>query len=591
MTWILGLSAFYHDSSVALLHNGEPVFAASEEVFSRNKHDAGFPVQSLDAALRFAHIDAGDLDYVGFYEKPLLKFERLLETFLAVTPRGYRQFAAALPSWLQSKLHIPREIRRQLGSGFTKRIVFCEHHESHAASAFYPSPFTDAAILTVDGVGEWASTTWGVGEGNNIELHGEVRFPHSLGLLYSAFTYFCGFRVNSGEYKLMGLAPLGTPKYFDLIMREVVSLCDDGSFRLDMSYFGYCDSLVMTTPKLERLLGFARRAPDGELHQNYRDLAATAQKVTEEILLRMAKHVHAQTGKSNLVLAGGVALNCVANSYLLRESPFEDVWVQPAAGDAGGALGVAMLIWHQLMDKPRTVRSQTDPLRSSCIGPQPCDAVAITELQTSGAVMHHYPNHSDMHRDVAKLLADGRIVGWVQGAMEFGPRALGRRSILADARNADMQARLNATIKNREAFRPFAPVVLQDRASEFFDIRDDQTSPFMLFTYEVKSAAELPAVTHCDNSARLQTVNAEQQPGLHGLLGAFAELTNCPVLVNTSFNVRGEPIVRTAAEAYRCFLATDMDALVIEDYLLLRNEQPANAIALSRAYLSELELD
>jgi carbamoyltransferase len=591
MTWVLGLSAFYHDSSVALLHDGEPIFAASEESFSRRKHDASFPTQALQAALRFANIGEQDLDYVGFYEKPLLKFERLLETYLAFAPRGYRQFATALPSWLQTKLHIPREIRRQLGSGFKKRIVFCEHHESHAASAFFPSPYEQAAILTVDGVGEWATTTWGIGDANNIHLHGELRFPHSLGLLYSAFTYFCGFRVNSGEYKLMGLAPLGIPRYYELIMEKLLTLCDDGSFRLNMRYFGYCVSLWMTNGKLERLLGFSRRQPDGELSQNYMDLAASVQKVAEEILLRMARFVHEKTGLDHLVLAGGVALNCVANGRLLRESPFTQIWVQPAAGDAGGALGVALLIWHQLMGKERLVRSQTDPLRSSCIGPACSDASELQTLRDNGAVAHHYPVDDELHERVAQLLAVGKVVGWVQDAMEFGPRALGRRSILADPRRADMQARLNATIKNRESFRPFAPAVLQQRASQYFAIEAGETSPFMLFTFQVLSGSSLPAVTHCDNSARIQTVNAGQQPRLHSLLEKFDRLTGCPALVNTSFNVRGEPMVRTASEAYRCFLATDMDALVIEDHLLLRAEQPMMALTHSQRYFNELEPD
>ncbi len=591
MSWILGLSAFYHDSSVALLRDGQPYFAASEEAFSRKKHDAAFPHQALRAALDFAEIDPGQLDYVGFYEKPLLKFDRLLETYLAVAPRGYRQFAQAMPSWLRNKLHIPAQIRRSLGGDYRKRIVFCEHHEAHAASAFFPSPFDQAAILTVDGVGEWCTTTWGIGRGNQVELRGELRFPHSLGLLYSAFTYFCGFRVNSGEYKLMGLAPYGEPKYADLIRSHLVQVSDDGSYRLNMRYFSYCHSLTMTGVRLEKLLGFKRRDARQELRQQDMDLAASIQQVTEEIMLRMAEFVFDQTGQSNLVLAGGVALNCVANTHLQRSSPFDKIWIQPAAGDAGGALGVAQWMWYQLLNNPRTALTTAARQFSAYLGPEAGGDAAVQQLKDTGAVARCYVDDRELDVEVAKLLAAGCVVGWVQGRMEFGPRALGNRSILADARHPEMQSILNRKIKQREAFRPFAPAVLHERVHACFDVPDDWSSPYMLFTAPVHHHQRLPAITHRDASARIQTVHVQQAPRFHALLRQFDDLTGCPALLNTSFNVRGEPMVRTAAEAYRCFLATGIDALVIDKHLFLHSAQPAAACQASRHYLNQLELD
>ncbi|MEZ6135636.1 MAG: carbamoyltransferase N-terminal domain-containing protein [Pirellulaceae bacterium] len=588
LSWILGISAFYHDASVTLLRDGEILFAASEEIFSRRKHDAGFPKQALAAAFDFAGITAADLSYVGFYEKPLLKFERLLETYLTFAPAGYRSYAAALPSWLRTKLHIKREIRKHL-PGYDKRIIFCEHHESHAASAFFPSPYREAAILTVDGVGEWASTAWGIGRENKIELRGEQRFPHSLGLLYSAFTSYCGFRVNSGEYKLMGLAPYGKPVFYDLLCRELLRLRDDGSFQLNMQYFGYCQTLRMTTPRMVELLGFAPRRPDEPLRDCDRDLAASVQRLAEEILLRMVTYVQSACGLRNLVMAGGVALNCAANSRLLRDAPVDAIWVQPAAGDAGGSLGVAMFIWHQLLGMPRVPKG-TDAMQQALLGPAVDAASEMPQLLERGAVARRMQDPDELNQYVATLLAEGAVVGWVQGRQEFGPRALGNRSILADPRRADMQRLLNLKIKNRESFRPFAPAVLEIRAGDYFELERRRSSPYMLFTARCLTD-DLPAVTHVDHSSRVQTVCPILASRFHDLIRAFDELTGCPVLINTSFNVRGEPIVCTAEQAYRCFLATDMDALVIDDFLMINREQPEDLRETSRRYLLELESD
>ena len=609
MTLVLGISAYYHDSAVALVRDGEIVAAASEERFSRKKHDSAFPKLALEHCLKKISATVGDLDFVGFYEKPLLKFDRLLETYLAYAPRGYRSFAKAMPGWLQQKLHLPREIRRELGSDYKKRLVFCEHHESHAASAFYPSPFEDAAILTVDGVGEWTTTSWGVGNGKNIELKQDVRFPHSLGLLYSAITYFCGFRVNSGEYKLMGLAPYGEPKYADLIREKLITIHADGSYELSMEYFSFCHTLRMTDSKLERLLGESRRQPEQPMRQIDMDLAASVQVVTEELMLSMCQYVHEQTGVSSLCLAGGVALNCVANGRLEREGPFDRIWVQPAAGDAGGALGVATLIWHQLLGNEREVQAP-DAQHGSLLGPCPDFDAEVVELAEQGAVSERLePNELD--RKVAGLLANGKVVGWVQGPTEFGPRALGDRSILGDPRSPEMQSKMNLKIKFRESFRPFAPAVLEEHADDCFEMGRSISSPYMLFTYYVlperriqttkggeaglrkvrELRSDLPAITHLDYSARVQTVGEDRHPRFHKLLSAFNELTGCPALINTSFNVRGEPIVYSAHDAYRCFLATHMDVLVIGDYLFVREEQPAHLQAASQEYLTELEPD
>jgi carbamoyltransferase len=607
----LGISAFYHDSAVALIHDGEVVAAASEERFTRKKQDESFPQHALQQCLDMAGASVADLDYVGFYEKPLLKFDRLLETYLAYAPSGYGSFFRAMPTWLQTKLHLPRELRKHLGNQYKRRIVFCEHHESHAASAFFPSPFDEAAILTVDGVGEWATTSWGLGQGNRITLKHEIRFPHSLGLLYSALTYFCGFRVNSDEYKLMGLAPYGEPKYADLIREHLIDLHDDGSYRLNMEYFSYCHTLRMTDRKLERLLGVSRRTPEQRIREVDMDIAASIQRVTEDVMLAMAHHIHRQTGLTSLCLAGGVALNCVANGRLLREGPFQNIWVQPAAGDAGGALGVAWLIWHQLLGNPRAVKA-TDAQSGSLLGPIADRESDLQQLREQGAVMQFLPSDAEIDTRVAMLLAEQNVVGWVQGQMEFGPRSLGSRSILGDPRSADMQSVMNLKIKYRESFRPFAPSILEEHAGKYFDIpRCITSSPYMLFTFDVheqrripidasiprgiervkQSRSDLPAITHLDYSARVQTVSQTRHPRFYSLLKAFYEQTGCPALINTSFNVRGEPIVYSAADAYRCFMATEMDALVVGNYLMLKQDQPESARRSSEQYLNELEPD
>ncbi|WP_182867062.1 carbamoyltransferase family protein [Rhodopirellula sp. JC639] len=571
MTAILGLSAFYHDSAAALLVDGEVVAAAQEERFTRTKHDAGFPTHAIDFCLTQAGITAGDLDYVGFYEKPLLKFDRLLETYLSFAPQGFRSFWKAMPAWMTEKLHLRREIRRGLGNQYRRRIAFCHHHQSHAASAFYPSPFDQAAILTMDGVGEWATTTMGMGRGNSIELTDEIRFPHSLGLLYSAFTYYCGFRVNSGEYKLMGLAPYGQPKYVDLIKDRLVTIHDDGSFHLNLDYFGYCQSLRMTTPKFHRLFGRSPRQRDSEIEGLDRDLAASVQVVTEEIVLRSARHLHEKTKATNLCLAGGVALNCVANGRVLREGPFDSIWIQPAAGDAGGALGISQFIWHQLLDKPRRPLP-CDSQRGSLLGPEYSSEQVRAVLDRRGAVYESIADPAELDRRTAALLADGMVVGRFDGRAEFGPRALGNRSILGDPRRRDMQSTMNLKIKFRESFRPFAPAVLLDHVGDHFDLDDGQTSPYMLLVCQTKSDA-LPAVTHVDGSARVQTVDKEKNPRFEALLAEFYRQTGCPVLINTSFNVRGEPIVGSPDDAYRCFMKTHMDALVVGDCLLIKERQ------------------
>ncbi len=595
MTAILGISAFYHDAAAAIVVDGRIVAAAQEERFTRKKHDADYPAHAVDYCLQEAGLKPADLDYVGFYEKPLLKFERLLETYLAFAPVGLRSFAQAMPVWLKRKLHLPREMRRRLGGGYRKRFVFAEHHESHAASAFFPSPFEDAAILTADGVGEWATATLGVGEGRGVRLTHELHFPHSPGLLYSAFTQFCGFRVNSDEYKLMGLAPYGEPTFVDVILEHLIDLKPDGSFRLDQSYFNYCQGLSMTSRKFARLFGGRARQPDGPITQRDMDLAASIQKVVEEIVLRMARHVYAETNKKNLCMAGGVALNSVVNGRLLREGPFENIWVQPAAGDAGGALGVALLIWHQLLNKPR-VGDPLDSQRGSLLGPRFDDTEVVAALDRHGAVYRRFNDDEELCRGVAWLIADGKIVGWMQDRMEFGPRALGARSILADARCDRMQAVMNERIKFRESFRPFAPSVLEERASEFFELQRQPAGPYMLLVAPVsdKKRIELngqqraatgleklnvkrsviPAVTHVDYSARVQFVDAHRHGRYYKLLKSFEALTGTPLVVNTSFNVRDEPIVCTPDDAYRCFMATGMDVLVVEHFVLMKDEQP-----------------
>jgi carbamoyltransferase len=612
MTAILGISAFYHDSAAALVVDGEVIAAAQEERFTRKKHDEGFPQHAIDFCLREAGLRADQLDYVGFYDKPFLKFERLLETYLAYAPVGFQSFLMAMPLWLKKKLHLRRELNRGLGHAYRKRYVFTEHHESHAASAFFPSPFEEAAILTVDGVGEWATASYGTGSGNRIELTHQLHFPHSPGMLYSAFTYYCGFKVNSGEYKLMGLAPYGEPKHVDLILDQIIDLKDDGSFRMDMSYFNYCQGLTMTSKKFEKLFGGPPRSPETLLTQRDMDIAASIQVVTEEILLRMARHVHAETGQRKLCLAGGVALNCVANGRILREGPFEDLWIQPAAGDAGGALGVALFIWHQLLENPRRPNA-LDAQRGSYLGPQFSDEEIRGFLSGVGARYRYYEQEDELCDAVAGLIANEKVVGWLAGRMEFGPRALGARSILGDARSEQMQSTMNLKIKFRESFRPFAPSVLEERVDEYFETRPSEPSPYMLLVAPVRKEKRfelngrdrdlqgiaklkskrsvVPAITHVDYSARIQTVDAARHGRYYKLLKAFERQTGSPVIINTSFNVRGEPIVHTPEQAYRCFMATNIDALVLEKFVLLKNEQPRAESADREKYLAEFKLD
>jgi len=611
MVAILGLSAYYHDSAAALIVDGEVVAAAQEERFSRVKHDHAFPSQAISYCLDEAGLGSSDLDFVGFYDKPFLKFERILETYIAFAPQGFRSFLKAMPLWMRQKLHLPREIRRELDGAYRRRIVFTEHHESHAASAFFPSPFDEAAILTLDGVGEWATASFGCGSGNRVELSHELHFPHSLGLLYSAFTYFCGFKVNSGEYKLMGLAPYGTPRWEEEILDKLLDLKEDGSFRLDLSYFNYCQGLTMTSPKMDRLFGGPPRAPETPLTQREMDLAASIQKVTEEIVLRAVRHLHVRTGMRNLCLAGGVALNCVANGRILREGPFERLWIQPAAGDAGGALGTALFIWHQLLDNPRQAQTP-DGQQGSLLGPAYSNDRIEAFLESSGSVYRLIADEEELDRRIVRLIEDEKVVGLFQGRMEFGPRALGCRSIIGDARSRQMQSVMNLKIKFRESFRPFAPIVLRERVSEFFDMEDEADSPYMLLVASVADAklrvaegaaiaggldklklvrSEVPAITHVDNSARVQTVDRERHQRLHRLMTRFEDRTGCPVMINTSFNVRGEPIVCSPEDAYHCFMATDMDALVLENFFLLKAEQPGTAAPDRDEYLSRFELD
>ena len=612
MTAILGISAFYHDSAAALVVDGRIVAAAQEERFTRKKHDHEFPQQAIDYCLSEARITAGDLDYVAFYDKPFLKFERLLETYLAYAPVGFRSFLQAIPLWLRQKLHLPKEMSKGLGGEYKNRYVFTNHHESHAASAFFPSPFEEAAILTLDGVGEWTTTSYGKGQGNRIELTHEMRFPHSIGLLYSAFTYFTGFRVNSGEYKLMGLAPYGDPVYYELILEKLLDLKPDGSFHLDMSYFNYCQGLTMTGPKFDTLFGGPPRKAESPITQREMDIAASIQKVTEEIMLRTTRTVHKETGSKNLCLAGGVALNCVGNGRILREGPFENVWIQPAAGDAGGALGAALFVWHQLLDKPREATG-VDKQSGSFLGPQPADSEIAETLDQLGAKYKRFDDEEKLCEHVAELIASENVVGWMQGRMEFGPRALGGRSILGDPRSEKMQSVMNLKIKFRESFRPFAPSVLRERVVEYFEMRPEEDSPYMLLVAPICDAkrtitdegdqpltgldrlkqirSEIPAITHVDYSARVQTVDPDRHGRYYQLIKAFESQTGCPVLINTSFNVRGEPIVCTPEDAYRCFMGTNMDVLVIENFVLKKDDQPEHAVHEQEEYLSQFALD
>jgi len=612
MTAILGISAYYHDSAAALVIDGEIVAAAQEERFTRKKHDHEFPSHAVDYCLAKAGISVADLDHVGFYDKPLLKFERILETYLGYAPVGFRSFLKAMPLWMKQKLYTPRELDRGLGKQYDKRYVFTEHHESHAASAFFPSPFEEAAVLTMDGVGEWATTSFGVGHGNHLELTHEIRFPHSLGLLYSAFTYFTGFRVNSGEYKLMGLAPYGEPIYVDRIMERLLDLKEDGSYRMDMSYFNYCQGLTMTSKKMETLFDGPPRKAETPITQREMDIAASIQAVTEEVVLRAARFVHKTTGQRNLCLAGGVALNCVGNGRILREGPFENIWIQPAAGDAGGALGVALFIWYQLLGNPRSV-GVSDSQRGSLLGPHYQDDDIRAFLDGIGANYEYLSEDGSLAERVADLLAEENVVGWFEGPMEFGPRALGARSILGDPRSREMQSVMNLKIKFRESFRPFAPSVLEEKASEYFGLDPRHDSPYMLLVAPVNEAQRLPvngneaeftgldklkvprslvpAITHVDYSARVQTVDSQRNVRYRKLLEAFEQKTGCPVLINTSFNVRGEPIVCTPEDAYRCFMSTNMDVLVMESFVLRKSEQPDAEKIDVEAYLSQFQLD
>lgn len=588
---ILGISAFYHDSAAALIVDGEIVAAAQEERFTRKKHDPEFPKQAVAYCLRSQGLTIKDIQYVAFYDKPLLKFERLLETYLATAPAGFTSYAKALPMWLKHKLWIPDTIKNELG--FEGEVLFTEHHQSHAGSAFYPSPYQEAAILTIDGVGEWTTNSLGFGKGNSFSLLREIKFPHSIGLLYSAFTYFTGFKVNSGEYKVMGLAPYGEPKYVQQIYDNLLDLKEDGSYHLNLKYFNYMSGLSMTNDAFGELFGGARRKPETPLTQREMDLAASIQVVVEECMLRQARFLHRETGTDNLVMAGGVALNCVGNGRVLREGPFKNIWIQPASGDAGGALGAALCVWYGYLKNPRHTDNIHDLQKASLLGPEFSDDQVVDQLAQFGAVYHRV-NGDQLFGRTAELLAQEKVVGWFQGRMEFGPRALGNRSIIGDPRSTKMQSIMNLKIKFRESFRPFAPAVMREHVSEYFELNSD--SPYMLIVAPVRpelrrtlSAEEeqlfgiaklnvpksdLPAVTHVDYSARIQTVAADQHPNFYKLIAAFKGQTGCPVLVNTSFNVRGEPIVCTPADAYACFMRTNMDVLVVGNIVMLKEEQP-----------------
>ena len=602
---ILGISAFYHDSAACLVKDGEIIAAAQEERFTRKKHDAAFPKKAIEYCLEEAGIYAADLDYVGFYDKPFVKFERILETYLSIAPKGLKQFLSAMPIWLKEKLWTRSNIRSNLE--YSGPILFSEHHESHAASAFYPSPFEEAAILTMDGVGEWATSSIAVGRSNKIELIKELRFPHSLGLLYSAFTYYLGFKVNSGEYKVMGLAPYGKPEYTKIILGHLIDLREDGSFRMNQDYFDYLGGLTMTNKKFEDLFGAPTRKPETKLTQKEMNIAASLQEVTEEIMLRMSKYIRGLTGIKNLCLAGGVALNCVGNGKILKEKVFDKLWIQPAAGDAGGALGVAMCIWHQVLGNKRQVK-EGDAMKGAYLGPSFTDESLRGFLRDRG-IAYKQLDDVELVRTVARHIKDGKVVGWFQGRMEFGPRALGGRSIIGDARSSKMQSVMNLKIKYRESFRPFAPSVLGEKVSEWFDM--DDVSPYMLLVASVRedkridiseeqrklfgidllniSRSQIPAITHVDYSARIQTVHKETNPRYYDLIEEFEKATGCPIIINTSFNVRGEPIVCRPEEAYLCFMRTEMDTLVLENFVLDKLDQ--KPLDEDIDWLNEFELD
>ncbi len=595
---ILGISAYYHDSAAALVQSGKIIAAAQEERFTRKKHDARFPKNAISYALTEANLSLQKLDYVVFYEKPLITFERLLETYITYAPKGFRSFVTAMTAWLQEKLYLKTVLKKELAklanckTSQLPPLLFTEHHQSHAASAFFPSPFETAAILCLDAVGEWATTSLWLGEGNQMIPQWEINFPHSLGLLYSAFTYYTGFKVNSGEYKLMGLAPYGEPKYTNLILEHLIDIKEDGTFRLNMNYFNYATGLTMTNHKFAKLFGQPPRKPESKITQREMNIAASIQKVTEEIVLKLANTAHKELGTNNLCLAGGVALNCVSNGRILRESKFKDIWIQPAAGDAGGAIGAALAIWHQYLEKPRFI-NDFDTMQGAYLGPKFSDEEAQQYFDDVKA-NYVYLEDNELFSKVAEILSEGNVIGWFQGRMEFGPRALGNRSIIGDPRNEKMQSVMNLKIKYRESFRPFAPSVLAEKVNHYFEL--DKPSPYMLLVAEVKkdlhilmtdeqkqlfgieklniSRSKIPAVTHVDYSARVQTVHPETNPRYYQLIKQFEALTGCGVLVNTSFNVRGEPIVCTPEDAYRCFMRTEMDYLVVNNYLLAKSKQP-----------------
>ncbi|MBN1384723.1 MAG: carbamoyltransferase [Elusimicrobia bacterium] len=604
---ILGISAFYHDSAACLVQDGKIISAAQEERFTRKKHDFSFPKNAINYCLQNSNLSAKDLDFVTFYDKPFIKFERILETYLAFAPYGIQSFIRAVPLWIKQKLWMKEVISRELG--FDGKIIFTEHHESHAASAFFPSPFQKAAFLTIDGVGEWTTTSYGMGEDNAIRIMSEIHFPHSLGLLYSAFTYYTGFKVNSGEYKLMGLAPYGEPKYKDIILSELIDLKEDGSFRLNMKYFNYCTGLTMTNKRFDKLFGGPPRKPESRLTQRHMDIARSIQDVTEEVMLRIVRHTHKETGCENLCLAGGVALNCVGNGRILREGPFKNIWIQPAAGDAGGALGAALFVWYQYLENKRVVDGKRDLQYGTYLGPK-FENDYILDYLKKKSIAYTELRDNEIPEKIADLIAEQKVIGWLQGRMEFGPRALGSRSIIGDARSEKMQETMNLKIKFRESFRPFAPTVIKEKASDYFEM--DTESPYMLLVAPVKRErckevsacdeeklfglkklqvvrSDIPAVTHVDYSARVQTVNEEDNPLYYRMIRKFDEKYGCPVIINTSFNVRGEPIVCTPEDAYLCFMRTNMDYLIMGNYLLEKKGQ--KPLEKDIDWLKEFELD
>lgn len=603
---ILGISAYYHDSAACMVQDGKIISAAQEERFTRKKHDFSFPKHAINYCLQDSGLEGGDLDFVAFYDKPFIKFERILETYLVYAPVGIRSFSKAIPLWIRQKLWIKELIRKELG--FEGKIIFPEHHESHAASAFFPSPFQEAAFLTIDGVGEWTTASYGVGKDNEVHILAEIHFPHSLGLLYSAFTYYTGFKVNSGEYKVMGLAPYGEPRYKDLILSELMDLKEDGSFKMNMKYFNYCAGLTMTNRRFDKLFGGPPRKPESRLTQRDMDLARSVQEVTEEVMLRMARHIHKGTGQENLCLAGGVALNCVGNGRILREGPFKNIWIQPAAGDAGGALGAALFVWYQYLENGRVADGKKDFQQGSYLGPKFENGYLVDYLERN-SIPYTKISDEEIPVKIADLVADQKVIGWFQGRMEFGPRALGSRSIIGDARSPRMQEIMNLKIKFRESFRPFAPSVIKECAVDYFEI--DRESPYMLLVAPVTKEicremseeerkrfgldklhvvrSRIPAVTHVDYSARIQTVSKDDNPLYYRMIEKFGEKYGCSVIINTSFNVRGEPIVCTPEDAYLCFMRTNMDYLIMGDFLIEKREQ--KPLDKDIDWLKEFELD